>query len=1091
MLLLSGLCTVFILLYTTQDSLGFMFQDGVVVPNDPYVYIGDDLVLSCNLTKPLDEDSKSMYFTRNRNEIIPSQYVSIVNSRSIKLRMPILSPEDSGNYICKINKTKGRTEVIGWQVVKVEYEPQRVNKDDINCRVFNWEKMNCTWKLGVDYLHMEDIKVELVWAVASDNKQYDCPQQTNTSCVWVSDNSKDRLRWNMPYSMGIIVKNEKTADQVITTFNQNTESIVQPDSVTDVDINPNSTCMNIQWNHSDKNNRKLYRVQYKSQWMEAAEEIETEKEFVVICNLKPHTWYTVEIQARPLTSRGKVTGFWSEVVANMELTKEDVPSGAPDVRLGSYAEYPCGLRFCRKIIVYWKPVKKDQSNGEILHYHVTLKDLQTGISIPRSIGNVTNHEFSVDINHAYEVQIRAATKVGTSEHSALVYIPSQNKEPEHPDEFLVERSNIDSDKEQIDISWQHPSSLGPATQIMSYTLFWCRGAHLIQNCQEPISWKTLHPNNTRHTIQVDKKSVHNMLFGISVEVRSPGSSSPNWTSSGIKWNNCIYEKNGKPLIAPKNFHLSPYSPETSIKVEWDPFQCHETAGYIRKYKINYCMAETSGNCTGDIFNVTVLGKEHSTVVHDLEPGSTYRFLMVAEAEGGFGPSTDPVYTTIPIAVLQTEKIVVIISIVLAVFALTLCGVIICIRRCYHTVKSNLQPYDIVIPNVPLPPVKVPASMQESSFLEPDFPVPFIPTKPSLKSKEPRDKDDDDDDDSIYAKINEPDSRPSSPGDGAANVPLLIKSNDNSSQVKAQTFDDGVNLFKNNVYLADSIRSGVMNSAETLLCRLHPSHIAMYSYNGGKLLPKVKNMAPEEMNPISKNRTIDTAALAACSPYGCVDVTGKAYSEKDLCTHSLTHSVAPRTCDSHNLTNDLSGSSLGRNGHVINSATDASENYNIRLTLDRRKKPENFTENNIPFNLHNSCVGDERFHVNNLEDTFDMNESNYLLDSSQSYPITSYCKAEPDPNLLMEPKFSNDLNIPRSGMSGYVDYNQYNIQSGIPPMTDYVTTSASERLMRNSKGSGNQLNVMAGTRPVSEVITVPPHFYGSLSLLDDDGEVTEL
>jgi hypothetical protein len=92
----------------------------VVVPNDPYVFIGDELVLSCNLTKPLDEDSRSMYFTRNRNEMIPSQYVSIVNSRSIKLRMPILSPEDSGNYICKINKTTGTTEVIGFQVLKVE-----------------------------------------------------------------------------------------------------------------------------------------------------------------------------------------------------------------------------------------------------------------------------------------------------------------------------------------------------------------------------------------------------------------------------------------------------------------------------------------------------------------------------------------------------------------------------------------------------------------------------------------------------------------------------------------------------------------------------------------------------------------------------------------------------------------------------------------------------------------------------------------------------------------------------------------------------------------------------------------------------------
>lgn len=41
------------------------------------------------------------------------------------------------------------------------------------------------------------------------------------------------------------------------------------------------------------------------------------------CNLKPHTWYTVEIRARPLTSRGIETGFWSEAVAHMELTKED------------------------------------------------------------------------------------------------------------------------------------------------------------------------------------------------------------------------------------------------------------------------------------------------------------------------------------------------------------------------------------------------------------------------------------------------------------------------------------------------------------------------------------------------------------------------------------------------------------------------------------------------------------------------------------------------------------------------------------------------------------------------------------------------
>lgn len=81
----------------------------------------------------------------------------------------------------------------------------------------------------------------------------------------------------------------------------------------------------------------------------------------------------------------------------------------------------------RDDFLFLKPVKRNQSNGQIIHYHVTLLDLNSGVSIPSSIGNVTNQEFSIDINHAYKVQIRAATRVGTSEHSATVYIPEQSQ----------------------------------------------------------------------------------------------------------------------------------------------------------------------------------------------------------------------------------------------------------------------------------------------------------------------------------------------------------------------------------------------------------------------------------------------------------------------------------------------------------------------------------------------------------------------------------------------------------------------------------------------------------------------------------------
>lgn len=72
-----------------------------------------------------------MYFTRNRNERIPSRFVTIVNSRSIKLRMPILSPEDSGNYVCKINKTNGPVDVIGFQRVTVECKFERFISDHL------------------------------------------------------------------------------------------------------------------------------------------------------------------------------------------------------------------------------------------------------------------------------------------------------------------------------------------------------------------------------------------------------------------------------------------------------------------------------------------------------------------------------------------------------------------------------------------------------------------------------------------------------------------------------------------------------------------------------------------------------------------------------------------------------------------------------------------------------------------------------------------------------------------------------------------------------------------------------------------------
>lgn len=36
-----------------------------------------------------------------------------------------------------------------------------------------------------------------------------------------------------------------------------------------------------------------------------------------------------------------------------------------------------------------------------------------------------------------------------------------------------------------------------------------------------------------------------------------------------------------------------------MKVEWDSFQCHESDGYVQKFLLFFCEAETLENCTGE------------------------------------------------------------------------------------------------------------------------------------------------------------------------------------------------------------------------------------------------------------------------------------------------------------------------------------------------------------------------------------------------------------------------------------------------------------------------------------------------------------
>lgn len=94
----------------------------VVKPDNPYLFVGEDLVLFCNLTKlELEEDSRFLFFTRDGTEI-PASFVEVLTTRSVRLRYPIKVPHNEGHFVCWLRQQKDNFKTIGSQRVQADCE---------------------------------------------------------------------------------------------------------------------------------------------------------------------------------------------------------------------------------------------------------------------------------------------------------------------------------------------------------------------------------------------------------------------------------------------------------------------------------------------------------------------------------------------------------------------------------------------------------------------------------------------------------------------------------------------------------------------------------------------------------------------------------------------------------------------------------------------------------------------------------------------------------------------------------------------------------------------------------------------------------
>ncbi|XP_053394094.1 interleukin-6 receptor subunit beta-like [Mercenaria mercenaria] len=1089
----------------TTSSFSFGSSgSGVVLPNDPYIYIGKNLTLTCNLTK-YDEVYNSNYlsFSRKNDEVIPSRYITVLSTRSIVLRYPMTSSEYGGNYLCKLNRTTGRPEIIGTQYVMVEYEPKPVT--EVKCRVYNWENMTCTWDLGVQFIHPKTMVISLVWTIAGDS-QHDCLRQTATSCSWWKIDGDDSFKPGQDYHMGVSIENKATKPSTFypkktKAITVDTSKIVEPASVKDVTADKNSTCVSLSWRHEKTRRDKVYRVDFKQttdrHWQTKHV---GESETLTLCGLHPNTLYDFQVLCMPRLFGGKEEGFWSKPTPLPVRTDEDVPAKAPELLPGSYVEKPYHHYNWKRVRIYWKRLSTEDANGNITYYRIKHRNCGTASQWETTqVKGETQDILTLIDTDSYVIRIQAATSKGLSKVFSEIRLPAKSEKPKVP-EHIVEADNASKDT-RVTISWKPVDTRSSSywRNLISYTVFWCRGSKL-ENCQDAINSADVAVTETEYVLHLHSFEMY--MFGVAVNALS---TSGEIISSGFKWNTCIYIKNTKPEVAPRNFHAAVYQPDSALSVEWDKLSCEDTHAYIKSYIVHICPSVKGENCSGETSTFQVDKDKNVFTIHDLAEGSRYKVWVNVRSAAGLGPRSSVLYGVVVDRRLNAGEIGGIVVGSLFVLIIFLFSIILCTRQVFRTVKQRyFVPVPIEIPHTSLPPL-------------PPIPMPPRQNPPDSDSS-----------DGIYEKIVEGPPSPSSSTESTTGVEApLINNKWKFSSLKQHIYGKKERAR----HSSDSGRGSLSQSADTLLMRLHPSHLRKHKKNkksnksesdsgvivdGRGQVCTYTNTSQSEKSRGKNNCDINIYNFSGdngklncgeVNPYSCVDIVEKIDSKSEQL-------LRKSSCDKAEISK-CKGSTLSLPPGLCKMSTFMSQPLDYRaqsagddLDLEHRRLSSMRETKEFESSDMNSEAG-TLDSVEDIEhettDSFSSREPESLVyrsDGSQVPGMNSYLKFVDSKKM----ESMEDVSLLQCNCDCHKN-NGTQVMVGDGYVTEAAMISHSEdnceclrekvsNVQRQDddvlqKVSGLQDKEKNGLRPCSQVFNLPPHYFGSMGTVVDPSRTTEL
>ncbi|KAM6222517.1 oncostatin-M-specific receptor subunit beta [Rhynchocyon petersi] len=344
-----------------------------------------------------------------------------------------------------------------------------------------------------------------------------------------------------------------------------------------------------------------------------------------LSEMEPDTLYLVQVRC----ADGNHFWKWSERAGQKFTTLQAAPSMAPDVwRL--VKSVPGGYN----VTLFWKPLPKFHAHGKILFYNIAVQSLAEpsrlefhSIRAPARSTELTLQQRS------YQIRLTANNSAGTSPESVIVI-------PSHPGDKYISEERGTSTRDGISLFWNRQSK-----DALGYVVEWC------DRPKDPfcsLQWQTLGPKTTTTVISSDT------------------------FRPGVRYNFRIYEISTQwiaSLIAKKTGYSQELAPSDSpvvnissltshyLTLSWQNYSTESKPGFVIGYylylktKTNQCipgfqrivLPDKSVVCKHKIDNP----EQKSFVVDNLQPESSYEFMVTSYTSAGEGPHSSFTRVTMP------------------------------------------------------------------------------------------------------------------------------------------------------------------------------------------------------------------------------------------------------------------------------------------------------------------------------------------------------------------------------------------------------------------------------------------------------------